>query len=361
MGILRTILAIAVLVFHSSKIFGLRMAGGQVAVQTFYMISGFYMALILNEKYTGQGNYRLFMRNRLWRIYPVYWILLAAALLVSLIGYYGFNSPCYLARYISYAGCLGPFAILYFVLENVILVGQDILLFLGIDAQCHVFLTRYPFSQPQTGFSYLLVPQAWSISLELMFYAIAPFIVRRRWVWQLALVVASLGLRIYWVQGLHLSFAPWTYRFFPLELAFFVAGSLAYVCYRALADRDVSDKIGYALTALCVLGVIFYNDIGPDPGFKKWLYYGLVWLSLPFIFRAFKQNRTDRWIGELSFALYISHHLVVMALRSLFLAHPQYMEYYGCATLLISLVIAILLNKWVVEPLNRRREKWSLG
>ena len=51
MGILRTILALAVVVYHSYKLFGLRMCGGQVAVESFYMISGFYMALILNEKY----------------------------------------------------------------------------------------------------------------------------------------------------------------------------------------------------------------------------------------------------------------------------------------------------------------------
>ena len=51
MGILRTILALAVVVYHSYKLFGFRMCGGQVAVEAFYIISGFYMALVLNEKY----------------------------------------------------------------------------------------------------------------------------------------------------------------------------------------------------------------------------------------------------------------------------------------------------------------------
>jgi len=75
MGILRTILAIAVVVYHSYKIFGLRMCGGQVAVETFYMISGFYMALILNEKYVGKGSYKKFISSRFFIKFTVYWFV----------------------------------------------------------------------------------------------------------------------------------------------------------------------------------------------------------------------------------------------------------------------------------------------
>ena len=48
MGLLRLILAISVVIWHSSPIFGISLVGGQAAVQAFYIISGFYMALILN-------------------------------------------------------------------------------------------------------------------------------------------------------------------------------------------------------------------------------------------------------------------------------------------------------------------------
>ena len=98
MGILRTILALAVVVYHSFKIFGLHMCGGQVAVESFYMISGFYMALILNEKYVGIGSYKKFILSRFYRIFPVYWVVLLAALLLSVIGYYIFDKPFYLSR-----------------------------------------------------------------------------------------------------------------------------------------------------------------------------------------------------------------------------------------------------------------------
>ena len=45
---------------------------GYVSVQVFYIISGFYMALILNTKYVGPGSYRVFIANRLLRIFPAY-------------------------------------------------------------------------------------------------------------------------------------------------------------------------------------------------------------------------------------------------------------------------------------------------
>ena len=115
MGILRTILALAVVVYHSYKFFGLRMCGGQVAVETFYIISCFYMALILNEKYVGVGSYKKFILSRFYRIFPVYWIILILALLLSLVGYFGFNQPYYLSRYTHNNSCLSGLTILYFV------------------------------------------------------------------------------------------------------------------------------------------------------------------------------------------------------------------------------------------------------
>ncbi len=72
MGILRILLAISVVLAHSSSIFGFSLVGGQIAVQAFYIISGFYMALILNEKYIGANNsYKLFISNRFLRLYQI--------------------------------------------------------------------------------------------------------------------------------------------------------------------------------------------------------------------------------------------------------------------------------------------------
>ena len=81
MGTYRLILALCVVVGHASPL-GIPTLDSGLAVKTFFMISGFYMALILSEKYprTPEGR-RLFYTNRLLRIYPMYFVTLAFAIL----------------------------------------------------------------------------------------------------------------------------------------------------------------------------------------------------------------------------------------------------------------------------------------
>ena len=52
-------------------------------MQAFFFISGFYMSLILNEKYNidARGAW-LFYSNRFLRIYPIYWSVALLALSV---------------------------------------------------------------------------------------------------------------------------------------------------------------------------------------------------------------------------------------------------------------------------------------
>src|SRR5690606_33812821 len=53
---------------------------GPFAVQMFFVISGFYMALVLNEKYTERSPYRFYLA-RLLRLWPAYIVVLSAVLL----------------------------------------------------------------------------------------------------------------------------------------------------------------------------------------------------------------------------------------------------------------------------------------
>ncbi len=357
MGILRTILAIAVVVYHSYFLFGLRMCGGQVAVESFFMISGFYMALILNEKYVGVGSYKKFILSRFYRIFPVYWIVFSIALLLSLIGYFAFNHPYYLARYISNYQCLSGFTIFYFTLENLIVLGQDVLYFLRLDEYCQPIFTYNVLSYKHTGYQYLLVPQAWTISIEFMFYLIAPFLVTKKVKWQIALVVLGLSCKFFFTRYYYLGFDPWTYRFFPFELAFFMAGSLAYSFYKYIQHKTISPIIGYTMLLACVSCVFMYEEIQIQENLKNNLFYGLILIAIPFVFLAFKNNKIDRYIGELSFSIYISHHLIVSILRSYFFSHPHYLFLYGYTVVFCSLITAIILQTTIIKAIETYRVK----
>jgi peptidoglycan/LPS O-acetylase OafA/YrhL len=357
MGILRTILALAVVVYHSYKIFGLHMCGGQVAVESFYIISGFYMALILNEKYVGVGSYKKFILSRFFRIFPVYWFVLACVLIVCLVGYFAFGKAFYLTRYISNYQCLSGITIFYFVFENIIVLGQDVLYFLRLDEFCNPILTYNVLSYKHTGYQYLLVPQAWSISIEFMFYLIAPFIVTIKTRWQIVLVLSGIAVKIFFDRYYYLSFDPWTYRFFPFEIAFFVAGSVAYRFYKRIEYKVISPAIGYILLLLCICGVLFIHEIKMDENLRSSLFYLFVLCAIPYLFATFKNHRIDRYIGELSFSLYIGHHVVVSICRSYFFANPQYMLFYGYTVVFCSLIIAIILQSTIVKSLEKYRAK----
>lgn len=72
MGILRLLLAFFVVIGHSHSIYGYAGMGG-AAVPAFFIISGFYMTLILETKYRGSDQLWLFYSNRVLRLFPLYW------------------------------------------------------------------------------------------------------------------------------------------------------------------------------------------------------------------------------------------------------------------------------------------------
>ncbi len=357
MGILRTILAIAVVVYHSYKIFGLRLCGGQVAVESFYMISGFYMALILNEKYIGLASYKKFIFSRFFRIFPIYWIVLISVFLICLIGYVGFDKPLYLARYLSNYECLSGSTIAYFIFENLVVIGQDLMYFTKLDELCRPELTYHVLSFKHTAYQYLLVPQAWSISIEFLFYLIAPFLVTKKIKWQVLLVLLGIGTKVFFANKYYLSFDPWTYRFFPFEIAYFIAGSLAYQFYKRIALKEISNKIGAWLLLLCLVGVFVIEEIQAKETLKNTVFYVFCLCSLPFIFKAFKNNAIDRYIGELSFSIYISHHVLVSLFRGYFFANPELIPYYGYTVVGCSLVLALILQQTLIKRIENYRHK----
>jgi peptidoglycan/LPS O-acetylase OafA/YrhL len=247
MGILRFILAIAVVIAHSSPIFGYTFVGGMVAVQTFYIISGFYMSLILNEKYLGKGSYKLFLSNRLLRLYPIYWIIIGLIILFSImvaiitggnnlgpISGYGIND--YFARIKS----MHISTLIFMVFTNLFMFFQDIVMFLKINmATGMLAFTKNFYETEQPLYHFLLVPQAWTMGVELMFYVIAPFLFRRNKKVIYTLVFFSIALRILLIYKFDLKNDPWNYRFFPTELVFFLLGNISYSIYKRMGGGGV--------------------------------------------------------------------------------------------------------------------------
>src|SRR5262249_20142393 len=119
-----------------------------------------------------------------------------------------------------------PGALALLAFSNLFIFGQDWVMFLGVHAHHLSFVTHFTDSDVFL-FEGLTIHQTWTLGVELTFYLVAPFVLPRRKL-LLALLAASLALRaVLLYTGLGFD-DPWTYRFFPTELALFLSGSLSH-------------------------------------------------------------------------------------------------------------------------------------
>lgn len=132
-------------------------------------------------------------------LYPIYWAVLLLTILLSIAASIasGGHSLGKAQAYLTYYDQLSIGSFLFLILTNIGLFLQDTVLFLGLDQITgNLFFTEnFRLCKPVVS-NFLLVPQAWTIGIELTFYLIAPFIVRRRLSSILLWIVASLSFRI---------------------------------------------------------------------------------------------------------------------------------------------------------------------
>jgi peptidoglycan/LPS O-acetylase OafA/YrhL len=350
MGIIRFLLALGVLVSHSSPIFGLNFIGGVEAVESFYIISGFYMSIILNEKYVGKNNsYKLFISNRLLRLYPIYWVVLLLTIIYSLLVFkLGYPGKILFYSHFWYMQLSG---LIYLIFSNIFILGQDIIFYLGLDPSGSFFFTKDFNKTDPALYNFLFVPQAWSISLEIIFYLMAPFIVRRSLYFLLAIYSASFLVKLFlFYQGL--TNPPWNYQFFPAEVSYFILGAISYHIYRKVRQKPYSLLLTQTLFAVAVFCCIFYYILPVSP-VTLFGYHFFLAMAIPFIFDYTKNNKIDRYIGELSYPMYISHMFILMFVSAN--VFPKY-ESLGTTTLILTIIFSVLLNEFVAKRVEIIRQ-----
>lgn len=318
MGILRLILAVNVLLLHVDAPTLLRFLHTAEAVQTFFILSGFYMALTLAENYQ-HGEIRHFYLNRFLRIFPVYWLILAASFTIAGLGYYFLNRPGFLFYWMQTkpAGAVLPFVLAVF--SSLAILGQGTAMLLRVDAAGGLKIaSRNPWHSPDSFVGYFPMPQAWSLEFELLFYLLAPFMVRFRTRTILGICLLSLLLRIWLTISLGLIERPWALEVFPTELLFFGSGILSYRLYVYGRDnkwferRQLSDTVSVSLlVATLAYGAFGLLTKGAYLSVYKWTYLLFTTIAVPFLFTTTRKSKVDRFMGELSYPLYLVHVLII--------------------------------------------------
>ena len=364
MGVLRVLLALSVVLSHVGGFFGNYLAGGFASVEMFYIISGFYMATILTEKYDPKRDIGIFYSNRFLRIYSIYFL----SLLISLAAY----AVIYLrghGGWIAYVGQMAPTMTwagkAWLIFTNIFIFGQETTLFMKFDGGHLVFTPAGP-GGPTPLWLMMPVPQAWSISLELMFYCLVPFLIRNTTRVLVIIAAATFVLRAA-IYHAGYDIDPWVGRFFPLELGLFVMGMLArriYDAYIGVIERNVQIVVvAVFLSITCILMLIFETLETHHIAsmiYAVWPYHFLALIALPCLFQLTRYSKLDNAIGNFSYPVYMVHWIVLMfyeafAERFQWPPNGSWIKTVSCVS--VTFFLAWLIVTGVEVPLDHYRQR----
>lgn len=344
MGVIRFLLAMTVVVDHYGGVLGYQMGSGSVAVEAFFIISGFYMALVLQDRYAGR--LKLFYTNRYLRLFPSYFAILLLTLIVGIAtgAHSRFTLPMDELGAVFMAGDFWTKA--YIVVSNLGIVLLDAALFLSFDGESLSLTTDFTDSAVPV-YQFLLIPQGWSLGLEIYFYALAPFLLVKGW--RIAAGFAlSLGVFIA-LSITALPSDPWTHRFFPSILFMFLAGSLSWKLLRHRLDAPWMKKLGLVLLVLSVVVILALNASPFGKEVTRFLLLTLIAISVGPVFALVKDNRYDRALGDLSYPIYVAHLLAFI------IAGEIYAEGQALLGTVLTILISLALVYAIERPLDRYR------
>ena len=206
----------------------------------------------------------------------------------------------------------------------------------------------------------LLIPPIWTLSLELVFYALCPLLIRAKssTLW-LIVAIAFAARAIGYSLGLDDN--PWHARFIGFEMAYFVLGILAF--------RDgprLRGIWGIALIAALFAFAVWFNELVkavPLPNVynredyvHSLLFYALLLVTLRTLFEFTRTSAVDRYLGEYSYPVYLLHYIFVIVL-----VHSGVAEGWGVnpgrLVIALTLMHAALLIQFVQLPIDRYRHR----
>ncbi len=364
MGLLRFLLATCVIAGHSTPILGLQLLDAGLAVKTFFVISGFYMTLILTSKYhVERGGYWLFISNRFLRIYPSYLVVLAVSLLFYAAASWKLHTPADRLAYWVQAWHAGHHAVLALIaMSQVSIFGLDTTPLFDYSAAHGFAWTGSLGADAVRAWRFNFLPHTWSISVELFFYLAAPLIcVARRWVQAGLVLVGFVGYlaAFKWLPGTLADAA--TYHFFPFQISYLVLGVLSFHLLHPLFEKG---HIHWGWTAAVLTPfaavILFYGPL------ENWLpdrlvritCIGLAFFAVPLLFNISRRAKLDRFVGDLSYPMYLSHitcKWVILATMGVAKKDDSVLVP-GWELLLLTLVASVTLV-WLVDyPVDRWRQ-----
>lgn len=325
LGTLRLVLALVVVLFHAGVPDPWPQTG-VAAVAVFYIVSGFAMTGLLDRHFAdGGGGIGGFYRDRLLRILPQYYV--------------------HLALYTAVIVALGPAPhFQYGTADATVAAG-----YLTVVPLCF-FLYSASLS------TYMIIPQAWSLGTELLFYAIFPWLLRGRnreiW-WTVACLTAFIAA----THGL-LDRDSFAYRIPPGPMLFFMIGHFL--------QRRRGGPVAAVLGALAVnalaLAVKGELAVAYNAELHAAAFLGTVAVAR---LGRMRSGRLDEALGAASYGCYLVHFAVIFIADHLGIAGTLPFPAYVTGVAALSVLAGHATHVWVERPFAALRRAlrggWKTG
>jgi peptidoglycan/LPS O-acetylase OafA/YrhL len=337
-GVIRTVYV------HLERFFAL----GWTGVDLFFVLSGFLIGGILLDVRASPNYFKTFYLRRFYRIVPIYYLWIAAYILVC-----AFSSEVFRPR---------------------------------MTAGLFLFLQNFGFEYHSQMATAWFLP-AWSLAVEEQFYLLAPLVIRlvsRRGLYTLlATVIAAAPILRTWIHyhvpynGVSLSLA---YTLMPCRADALAIGILMALLWRNRTFRAWLGDHGYflyALTGVFLVGFAILGALSPSLDSLPMQSVGYTWIAIFYaLVMILAMTRSagpiaviarTRWlaeIGRVSYCLYLIHDEVRFGWQ-LLIAHifPHVAAWELVAANGLAAVIAYLIARlsWAYfeNPLLRRGHEFK--
>ena len=340
-------MALWVLVYHASVLTGYSsrlLPPGAIAVDIFMFLSGLLMARNFIEREAREPLssratiYRFYVR-RVFRVAPLYWLLFAVAVALG----------AFMVEWRSHLVAVFP-------PPYVDSLGNDPSrpepTLANIVAHLTFLFGLYP------PFASNNALPDWSLSLEMQFYVAVPFLmlaIRRSGVWPVVLAALALQWLATRYVGLYLTPGPLGLWPQPSALPFKIGCFLAGMLVAMLAEEGLRARL-VVLVGLCCLGqsVIFCGVVG---------LVLLVMSREPAVEIAERALSTPlaRWLGNVSYGVYLSHMMVLVPLASRFAEHSDFVALRGGYRFVILAAVGLAVTMPISYGLHRLVERPGIG
>lgn len=318
-------------------------AYGRTGVTLFFVLSAFTLSLSMSSRQDEQTPVRNFYIRRLFRIAPLFYLWTALTMLR----------------------------------DGVIFQGAHYSL---RDIAVNLFMVFNFFPGHESGIAYA----SWSIGVEMLFYAVFPFIFAtcRTWRGTAVWMIASLVTAEFW-RWLTISVHPmaWPFPYVGIlnQLPVFIMGFATYHAYIALRDNSSAKLVGIGAIILAVVGTYllaytFKVDRVESSLYLRALTCGLLILGLGLVPVKIIVNRGMVFVGEISFSVYLSHttglFVVIRSMNFLYQKFSPLIAFGISYVFLVAIVIPVSymtfrlvenpgnrIGKRVISLINRNRER----